>query len=214
MMCEDLPELNLFMMCETLNHHALTEIPSDFHVRLCKKDEFSIWTSFPFDTQDEALKYRDYMLNYFKSVYASKEETFYNKCLFVCDKNDLPVATCFLWKSYNEFNTIHWFKTLKKYEGLGLGRALLSFIMKDLKEEDFPVYLHTQPSSFKAIKLYSDFGFKILTDERYGNRKNDYKECIPILEKHMPLKYFKQLEFSSAPAHFIRVTNSSSLDEF
>lgn len=213
-MYEDIPDLNIFMMCEKLNRHALIEIPPDFHVRSCKKDEFDIWLSFPFDTQDEALQYHDYMLKYFKLVYSKKEELFYSKCLFICDKNDIPVATCFLWKSYDEFNTIHWFKTLKNYEGVGIGRALLSFIMKDLKEDDFPVYLHTQPSSFKAIKLYSDFGFKILTDGKYGNRKNDYKECLPILKKYMTLKSFRLLEFSPAPAHFIKVTNSASIDEF
>ncbi len=119
-----------------------------------------------------------------------------------------------MWRAYRQINTIHWLKTLKGYEGLGIGRALLSFLMKDLQVCDFPVYLHTQPASFRAIKLYSDFGFKILTDDKYGNRTNDYKECMPILKKYMPAEHFERLEYASAPQHFIRVTNASSISEF
>lgn len=210
----EIPDLNLFMACESLNRYALSELPADYHIRLCKKSEFDIWASFPFDNRDEALEYRQYMKEYFTNVYGNRKELFYNSCLFVCDKNDAPIATCLLWKSYDEFNFIHWFKVLKDYEGLGIGRALLSFIMRDLKEEDFPIYLHTQPSSFKAIKLYSDFGFKILTNKKIGNTKNDYKECLSILKRCMPSTYFEQLDYSVAPNKFVEKTNRASINEF
>ena len=128
--------------------------------------------------------------------------------------NDSPVATCLLWKAYGLFNTIHWFKTLKGYEGLGIGRALLSVIMKDLAREEYPVYLHTQPGSYRAIKLHSDFGFQIISDERVGHRKNDIEACLSILKKFMPAEHFKGLRIVRAPATFLNELNKFDTAEF
>ena len=97
------------------------------------------------------------MTQYFNNVYLHNEEEFYNQCLFICDKNDKPVATCFLWKAYGKIYTIHWLKVLKEYEGLGLGRAILTEVLKYIPDNYYPIYLHTQPGSFRAIKLYTDF---------------------------------------------------------
>lgn len=210
----EIPDLNIFMMCKNLNKNALCKLNDEFHIRTCRKDEFDVWASFPFDTNEEAIMYYDFMVDYFNTTYASKEDLFYQKCLFVCDKNDKPVATCFAWKAYDEISTIHWFKTLKGYEGMGIGRALLSEVMNELKEEDYPIYLHTQPSSYRAIGLYSDFGFEILTDESYGLRHNDINECLPILEEYMPEKYYKKLQFSKAPKHFKKVIDASVNNQF
>ena len=60
--------------------------------------------------------------------------------------------------------------------------------MISLKDDDYPVYLHTQPSSFKAIGLYSNIGFKIVTNKTIGYRENNYKECLPILKQFIKEK--------------------------
>ena len=210
----EIPDLNIFMMCNKLNESALSELSEDFYVRTCRKDEFDMWASFPFDNEEDAEKYYGFMVDFFNNTYASKGDLFYQKCLFICDKNDKPIATCFVWKAYDEFNTIQWFKTLKGYEGFGIGRALLSIVMKDLQEEDYPIYLHTQPSSFRAIGLYSDFGFEILTDSEYGLRTNDIDQCLPILEEHMTEKSFKKLQFTKASEHFKKVVASAKTNQF
>ncbi|MDN5215995.1 GNAT family N-acetyltransferase [Fulvivirgaceae bacterium BMA12] len=206
---EELPDKNIFMMCKALNTNALSELPKGYITRNCRKDELGIWKSMPFDDPITANEYDGFMTEFFNTTYGDKEELFYNKTLFVCDQNDRPIATCLLWEAYGEFNSIHWLKVLKGYEGLGIGRALLSVIMKDLKSADYPVYLHTQPESYRAIKLYSDFGFYLLSDDKFGPRKNDLEDCWPILKKYMPEKDFQNLKTTTAPEHFI-----SSLKKF
>ena len=109
---------------------------------------------------------------------------------------------------------IHWFKTLKKHEGKGIGRALLSYIMNSLEEEEYPVYLHTQPSSYKAIGLYSSLGFKIITNSVIGYRNNDYKECLPILKEFMSKDSYDNLQFVEAPSIFNDVAKSSKISMF
>lgn len=199
------------MMCQKLNLHALTEMPAGYHVRNCQEKELDIWKAMPFDTQELANQYYNYMTQYFNSVYATKRALFFQKCLFVCDENDKPVGTCFAWSAYEKITTIHWLKILKDYEGKGLGRALLSIVMKNISDNEFPIFLHTQPGSYRAIKLYSDFGFYLLSDSVIGNRKNDLEECLPILKKYMPHQDFKNLRITESPKTFLEAVPSTTL---
>ena len=200
---------------EKLNEKALSNLPQGFHIRTCKPNELSIWKEFPFDNERDKKEYYEYMSNYFNDVYGSNLDEFYNRCLFVCDDiTDKPVATCFIWKAYDKINTIHWFKTLKEYEGKGLGRALLSYIMSSLNDEDYPIFLHTQPSSFRAIGLYSNFGFKIVTNKTIGYRENNYEECLPILKQFMTKDSFNNLQFTEAPLIFDESAKSSKVSQF
>jgi len=211
---EEIPDKNIFMMCEALNHNSLTELPASYSIRSCRPDELGIWKTMPFDTVDLAKEYERFMSDYFTTTYGGKEELFFAKTLFVCDSQDKPIATCLIWKAYDEFNTIQWFKVLKDYEEQGIGRALLSIIMQKLEMRDYPVYLHTQPSSFRAIKLYSDFGFSLLSGDNFGIRKNDLDECLPILEKFMPKEYFQELRIINAPKEFEDIVNKYDTNQF
>lgn len=211
---EEIPDKNIFMMCEALNTEALSSLPPEFTIRSCRPEEFHIWKAMPFDDPVTAQAYEGFMEEFFHTTYGGKEDVFYANTLFVCDTQDKPLATCLLWKAYDTFNTIHWFKVLKSYEGQGIGRALLSKIMEELTEEDYPVYLHTQPGSYRAIKLYSDFGFRLLAGDRFGSRTNDLQECLPILKKLMPKKDFQNLTITQAPDCFREYLNSVDTIQF
>ena len=211
---EKIPDKNLFMICRELKLDALRELPEKYHIRNCQRDELDIWKAFPFDDATQAEVHRGYMTSYFDNVYAPKGDLFYRRCLFVCDNRNVPIATGFIWKAYNEFNTIHWLKVLKHHEGGGIGRGLLSIILGRLLGTDFPVYLHTQPSSYRAVKLYSDFGFAFLTDPVVGTRTNDLEECLPILKHCMPDGVFGRLRFTRAPEGFLNIMEAEEFCQF
>jgi ribosomal protein S18 acetylase RimI-like enzyme len=213
-MKEEIADKNLFMMCTEVNKASFSELPNGYFIRNCREDELDIWKAMPFDEKDSAAKYYDYMTKYFDVVYSHKRNDFFDKCIFVCDNNDKPIGTCFIWKAYDKINTIHWLKILKDYEGKGLGRALLSIVLKHLQKDDYPIYLHTQPSSYRAIKLYSDFGFCLLSDPVIGGRKNDLEECLKILQEYMPKEEYKKLKITGAPKYFLDAVNSSKTDQF
>ncbi|MEM7028495.1 MAG: GNAT family N-acetyltransferase [Chloroflexota bacterium] len=211
---EDIPDRNLFMMCQALNTDAISALPDEYHVRTCRKDELELWKAMHFDTPEEATVYQEYMTDFFTRVYAPKGNLFFETCLFVCDERDTPIASAFIWKVHGSFNTIHWLKVIKAYEGQGIGRALLSIIMQDIKKTGYPVYLHTQPASYRAIKLYSDFGFHLLSDPMIGHRKNDLQECLPILKKYMTKADFANLQTTTAPSHFLKVLEDARDSQF
>lgn len=107
----------------------------------------------------------------------------------------------------------HYIKRMN-YENQGIGRGLLSYVMQTISQEEYPVYLHTHPSSYRAIKLYSDLGFKLLTDPVIGNRTNDLHESLQILKTVMPNEDCNALAFQSASDFFLKAVSSSNKDEF
>jgi hypothetical protein len=38
-------DMNIFMMCKSLNTLAVREMPLEFHVTTCRKSELEIWKS-------------------------------------------------------------------------------------------------------------------------------------------------------------------------
>lgn len=193
---------NIFMMCKRLNPQAFAQLPPGFTTRTLRRDELDFWKAMPFD-DDYTADHAAYMDEFFRITYAAQEATFFASTLVVCDPHDQIVGTCFLWKAYGLFNTVHWFKVVKAYEGRGIGRALLSILFQEVTDADLPIYLHTQPESFRAIKLYSDFGFALLTDQRIGQRDNHIEQCLPFLQAQMPRQDYERLRFTTAPPEFI-----------
>lgn len=39
---EEIPDKNVFMMCEALNHDALSELSANYSIRNCRPDELDI----------------------------------------------------------------------------------------------------------------------------------------------------------------------------
>lgn len=211
-MTEAIPDLNLFMACERLNRGALRPMPPGYSVRTLRREELAFWKAMQFDDPQTARENEPMMTKFYRDVYADKEDLFYKTCLMVVDDADRPVGSCFAWRAYGRIETIHWFKVLKEYEGRGIGRALFSIVMESVGE--YPVYLHTQPASYRAIKLYTDFGFAFVTDPVVGYRENDLEECLPILERMMPPAAYKALRFAKAPQGFLEAAASSAVEEF
>lgn len=208
------PDCNLFMMCHRLTSVALSAVPAGFHIRACRPDELELWKHIHFDTETEAAKNLDYMTGFFERVYAPEGNAFFERCLLVCDADDRPVGACASWRNFGCATTIHWFKVIREYEGRGLGRALLSEVMRRIPENEYPIFLHTQPASYRAIGLYSDFGFALLTDPQVGHRSNDLSVALPYLQEVMPESMYSGLKYASAPEWFLNAANTVNQSVF
>ena len=203
---ETIGSLNLFMQCDSPNKKAFSELPTEYNFRLCQPAELEIWKRIIVHEQ-----YVDYVTEYYNKIYAKNEDEFFRHCWFVCNKDNIPVASCLLWQSYGLITTIGWYAVSPEHEGKGLGRALMS---KILTNEKFPIYLHTQPTSARAIKLYSDFGFKLITDPIIGYRKNDVEQSLPYLQTILPKSDFENLQFTVANIELHKAALTSQTSEF
>jgi ribosomal protein S18 acetylase RimI-like enzyme len=210
---EQLPEDNIFMYCNKINKEAFTILTDEYNFRYLYKTELEIWKSLPFD-DNYTETYEDFMTDYYNNVYKIRENEFYNKCIVVCNKNDEIIGSCFLWKLDEKINTLHWLKVKKEYEGKGIGRALISKILENIRKTDLPIFLHTQPGSYRAIKLYSDFGFKIITNDKIGNRINNIDKCITKLIENIPEKYFRKIKYIKVSKRYLDIFEEKNLNDF
>jgi GNAT superfamily N-acetyltransferase len=197
---------NLFMQCDKPYQEAFKPLPEGFTARLCRRDELIVWK-----TMWAQGKYMDFVDYYYDLVYAPFEEEFFDRCLFAVDENDKPVATAGTWLSYRRINTVLWFHTLPEYEGRGIGRGLFS---EALRTVGFPLYVHTHPIAYKAVKLYSDFGFKLITDPAVGYRENNLQESLPYLKKVLPDKEYARLMTTKANHALLEAALLSETAEF
>lgn len=78
----------------------------------------------------------------------------------------------------------------------------------------FPVYLHTQPESYRAVNLYSDLGFAIVVGDLPGPRPNDAAAAIDELRRVMPRRHFARLRTVAPPRHLVDVLERHATVEF
>jgi len=121
----------------------------------------------------------------FKSDYPDLRK----RLLFIENTKGEKVATGNAWFSYVRGERrawLHWIAVLPDYQGLGLGKAIISKVtqlMADL-EGDVDIFLKTQTWSYKAVEVYKSCGY-VTTDEKdlYKNRRCNYKKAMKILGK-------------------------------
>lgn len=207
-------DLHLFMLCAAPNLAAFQPLPRGFRFRACRRDELDVWMAMPFDSEEDAAAYRGFMEAFFRRVYGAREALFFERCTFACDEDDRPVSTAFTWEIRQGITTFHWLKTLRPYEGMGIGRAMVAHAMAAVPASAYPVLLHTHPTSHRAVKLYSDFGFELLSDPVIGSRRNDLERCLPDLRRVMPAEAFERLVVRSAPPEVLARLADETEPEF
>ncbi|MBE5803642.1 MAG: bifunctional phosphoribosyl-AMP cyclohydrolase/phosphoribosyl-ATP diphosphatase HisIE [Clostridiales bacterium] len=79
---------------------------------------------------------------------------------------------------------LHWLVVRADHRRKGLGRALCQHVLRFFRREDnaAPVYLHTQPSSWKAIPLYISLGFKLQPQDTFYGYENQYSQAMETLK--------------------------------
>ncbi len=123
---------------------------------------------------------------YFATVYMQDKEKLMKNARFLLDKEKKVVGACMAWKDLRQgkwVSSLHWMIVEEKHQGLGLGRALCTEIMNLFEEQNrLPVYIHTQPWSWKAILLYISLGFRIQKEDTFSNYKNEYVQAMKTLQ--------------------------------
>ncbi len=101
----------------------------------------------------------------FQSEFSGWPEDLPGQMLFVRSPEGEIIGTASLWKgeTFGDLRyRIHWVAVDSRYEGRGIGKAMLAKLCAQWDSLNFPkpLYLATQTWSWKAIELYSRFGFR------------------------------------------------------
>lgn len=163
------------------------DLPIGYRFRLYNAGDEMAWSAIEASVLEFSSEF-DACL-YFTREYVPLTRELERRCLFVETTTGEKVATATAFWSYSGIRRdpwLHWVAVKPKYQGLGLGKALISkaiSLMLDI-EGDRDFYLHTQTWSHKAIKIYKKVGFCITNDPDLGGYKNDkYEQAIKLLKE-------------------------------
>ena len=136
--------------------------PAGFGVRpLADFMNAGLWT----DVQREAEEHFAIRDDLFRREFGDDERAITARCFFVVGPRQQAVGTISGWMggrgdATENWGRIHWVAVRPAYQGRGLGRAALDFVLRRLvKLGHERAWLATSTGRLPALKLYLDAGF-------------------------------------------------------
>lgn len=129
-----------------------------------------------------------------EQYYGGVEDTLHNRMLFIENKQGEKVATATAYYDANgelppERGQVHWVAVRRDHQGKGLARPLISQTLKVMKERGHTeAMLHTQTTTWVAVRLYLQFGFRPMAENAVSSR--DGWRIIKALTGHHALDDF------------------------
>ena len=197
MLDRTIPFCNTIMKCSDYSPRHV-ELPDGFSIVSYQRGYEKEWAKLEytigdFDSLEEAEKY-------FVETYLQKTELFSN-ILFAMNKDNEIIGSCIAWQDMrgtNSVSSLHWLVVDERYQRIGLGRALCIAVMNIYVERGaLPVYIHTQPWSWKAILLYTSLGFKLQKTDAFSHYENEYEKAMIELGKIVTAEQYELLKQSS-----------------
>ncbi len=190
---------SIIMRCECIDKSAYAEPDSEVEIESYKSGMEMVWA----EVQKGAGEFADCteaeVVSYFTKRFGELQQELERRCIFLKEReNGNYIGTCIAWfepKGEETVSVLHWLAVKDAYANRGYARVLVTEVMNIFEQLDSKqkIYLHTQPCSYKAIKLYNDFGFCMTKNDTYGTAVNEYTEAMPILEKYMTSESYAKL---------------------
>lgn len=194
---------SIIMRCDKINHFAYRKIPENVIIDYYEDGMEKVWVDIQKAAGEFSSKSNSEATCYFIDRFGNQKELLKERCLFLREKTtNQSIGTCMAWnakKGSASIPILHWLAVSDAFGGQGFARILITLILQIFEKQnpDEPIYLHTQPSSYQAIKLYQDFGFHICRRDTYGTAINEYSHAIKVLEKVMKKEVFEALVSNS-----------------
>ncbi len=183
MLDRTIPFYNTILKCSDYRHNEVV-LPDGYSIVSYRHGLEKEWARMEFAIGDFGSLEEAEL--YFAETYLQNPYMF-SRILFAVDKDNNVAGSCIAWqdlKGESKASSLHWLVVDEKYQGIGLGRALSTAVMNIYAEhEALPVYIHTQPWSWKAILLYLSLGFKLQKTDTFSHYENEYDKAMTELRK-------------------------------
>ena len=121
--------------------------------------------------------------------------------LFLVNDKGLVLGSCIAWtdkRQGNDVNSLHWLIIDESYQRNGFGRAICRETMNRFYQRNHrPIYIHTQPWSWKAILLYVSLGFRLQKTDTFADYTNQYDDAMRVLKEILSPEQYQLLESMS-----------------
>ena len=187
MLDKSLPYFGLYFRREAGTPPIACPLPDGYNfVFFCDGDETSwarVETSvLEFDSEFAALMY-------FKERFMPYVDDLRLRCLFIENSDGEKIATSTAWWGFTNGQRrpwLHWVAVDPRYQGQGLGKAIIARAVERMIELDGDVdfFLHTQTWSHRAIGIYMMNGFKPTREKAlYTEKQDNCRKALKILSK-------------------------------
>lgn len=178
-----IPFYNTILRCDYYQHKEVL-LPNGFSIVAYEKGYEKAWAKLEFSVGDfDSLEEAE---NYFVVSYMQNQELLLKNVRFLLNEDKTVIGSCIAWQDKRQdsfVSSLHWLIVDEKYQGRGLGKALCYDVMNIFEEQgQFPIYIHTQPWSWKAIFLYLSLGFKLQMTDTFSHYENEYYKAMATLK--------------------------------
>lgn len=195
----EIPYQSIIMRCDTVDQSAFRPMPEHLRIKYYEPADAERWAGIQAAAGAFGEQPRSRITSYFSAKFGAYEAELARRCMFLMEKESgVSIGSCMAWFGCRERQTVpvlHWLAVKDAFAGRGYARLLIGetmrFFAKDAPGQ--PVYLHTQPSSYRAIKLYYDFGFRITKADTYGGASNDCEQALEVLKACVTAECFEKI---------------------
>jgi RimJ/RimL family protein N-acetyltransferase len=198
MLDRTIPFYNTILRCDKYQYKK-AELSKGFSIVPYRIGDEHSWAELEYSVGD--FESVDDAKDFFVNTYLKNQKST-NNIFFLLNEEKKVAGSCIASRDKREdslVSSLHWLIVDEKYHGRGFGKALCYTVMNFFSEQGtFPVYIHTQPWSYKAIFLYLSLGFKLQKNDTFSHYKNEYEKAMGVLKQIVTEKQFKLLKEYSA----------------
>ena len=153
----------LYMFLDNLDNFPEYQLPKGYSFVFYQDGDRDKWI----EIESSAGEFKNYEegIKAWNEYYKDHEDELYNRMVFIKHDNEY-VGTLTAYYDVKGIDDpsvgrLHWFSIKEEYQGKGLAKPLITFVLHIMKELGYRnAKLSTQTNSWLAIKIYLDFGFK------------------------------------------------------
>lgn len=194
-----IPFYNMILRCNRVEKEPIS-LPDGYCFQTYRKGFDDAWAEAEWELGD--FDSRSEAKSYFLETYGKEPQELSERGVFVVDRDQRVVGSCIAWHDLRQGEraaSLHWLFVSPAHRNKGIGRALCRKTMEIfLQKGEVPVYIHTQPWSWKAILLYVSLGFRVQELDTFSHYINQYAEAMDVLRKLLPEERYLQIKNASS----------------
>ena len=186
-----IPYYDIIMRCDRILPMEI-KLPAGYSIRTYQPGDEDAWAAL-MCAVDEQTDFAQAKAEFIRRYLSAPERIF-----FAEDADGAVVGTAIAWD--DGLRVLHWLAVHPEHQRKGVGRALCQTCLRLFRREDnaAPVYLHTQPWSWKAILLYISLGFRLQAKDTIYNYENQYAQAMATLKDIVTEEQYSRMEAASA----------------
>ena len=184
--------IELLMERSDLENIPEYDLPQGFRFVFYQPGDRDAWIGI--ERTAKELADHEHGVRTWQRYYSHVEHTLHERMIFIENAQGEKVATATAYYDENGGlpegqGQVHWVAVRRDHQGMGLARPLISQVLKVMKERGHTgAMLHTQTTTWVAVKLYLNFGFRPMAENAQRNR--DGWRIIRALTNHPALAEF------------------------